>query len=198
MLNLSSWKPSVKCPREEESSANKGCLKDYINYCHSYMVRKYSNQREYFNVELINHVLDAPSEVNQCEVKFSPSLRVKTIDFKYDDEYEYLTKFYRNCDRIIEMAEICEYYRYYIESPILTDHDHFNIFYVHTQKKKEILYKKLQNILNCTHQSSEICSQTGKHDKMKTSLNSRQITPNYLENILKDISLSISSNYSED
>jgi hypothetical protein len=65
-----------------------------------------------------------------------------------------MTKYYDSSDTIIEMAEMCEYYKYYMQDPLIVYAEHFKILYCYLEKKKEIAYKKIKKLLNYSERGS--------------------------------------------
>lgn len=42
------------------------------------------------------------------------------------------------------MTELCDYYKYYLQDPIIMTPGFFKILYCYNEKKKEIIYKKIK------------------------------------------------------
>jgi hypothetical protein len=49
---------------------------------------------------------------------------------------------------------MCEYYKYYMQEPIVATAQHFTILYCYSEKKKEIAYKKIKKLLNYSDKTS--------------------------------------------
>lgn len=160
-----------------------GFLRTALDYSQRTMISKYSNQREYFNLGLIDHILDQEKEEQKEELKLHPKIRITTIDYKFNDEYEYFAKFYGNCDTIIEMTELIEYYKYYLQEPLIMAADHFRLLYCYAEKKKEILYRNLKKVLNLSREIS-----IDKDEKSILEKSSRDFDDQKMSNFLHLIS----------
>lgn len=134
----------------------------------------------------MDNILDISKDDSICAYKISSNQRVKTIDLKFDDSYEYMSKFYGNCDTIIEMAELCEYYRYYLEMPMIVQATHFKILFAYSERKKQVVYRRLKKVLDLGEKNSNSLIESSQ---LKNSLNGNVNTNNYLENILKGVSI---------
>jgi len=65
----------------------------------------------------------------------------------FQDE-EHLEKRYSSSESMEELKDLFEYYKYYINNPILYPKDHFKILYNFYEKKKYLQYKRLKAVLD--------------------------------------------------
>ena len=75
-------------------------------------------------------------------------VRIDTIDHKFNDCFQYIQKIYKDYDAFIEMIDICDYYKYYLQQPLIASSSLFKLLFCYSEKKKEIMYKKLKKQLN--------------------------------------------------
>lgn len=91
------------------------------------------------------------------------------------------------------MTELIEYYKYYLQEPLIMAAEHFRLLYCYAEKKKEILYRNLKKVLNLSREMT-----IDKDDKSILENSSRDLNDQKMSNFLHLISLTQNQISSDD
>jgi hypothetical protein len=86
-----------------------------------------------------------------------------------------MSEYYNINQSAVELVQLCEYYKYYLPISPIMHREYYKMMAIYTEKKKEIVYRKLQKILNLscvsnTEKSEKVEIENTNIDGEKTQL----------------------------
>jgi hypothetical protein len=120
------------------------------NLSQAILHEKYQSLTHLYNSELIGFLVAGREEQPRGLCSIPAQARIQLGNIKFDDEVEVMVAYSSQGESLTELGQLCEYYKYYLPVSPIMHRDFFRLMRAHAEKRKEMVYRKLQKILNLT------------------------------------------------